>query len=120
MPNFYPFQLDTPSEEEKTFEKYTSDKYTFERYTFEKHTFEQYTFEIVLGGEIKVLNFCPCQLDLIRAPLNSIAASSNNSFTNESLQTQFWDKTNLGQLKLSHPASDIGVLIILQKCGIKT
>ena len=39
VPNFYPFQLDTPSEEEKTFEKYTSDKYTFERYTFEKTHF---------------------------------------------------------------------------------
>ena len=113
MPNFYPCQLDTPSEntllkntpliyhfEKYSFEKYTIEKYTFDKYTFEKYTFEKYTFEIVLGGEIKVLNFCPCQLDLIRAPLNSIAASSNNSFTNESLQTQFSDKTNLGQLKL--------------------
>ena len=37
--------------------------------------------------EFKVLNFCPCQPDVIRAPLNWTAALSTNSFKDKSVQT---------------------------------
>ena len=37
--------------------------------------------------EFKVLNFCPCQPDVIRAPLNWTAALSTKNFTDKSVQT---------------------------------